>query len=93
MEKFELEKMAIEYCAQYGIADDSTHKADIINAFCVGAKIEREACAMVAENFDFNDRQEIEPPRNLPRYVATAIRKRSNDLAKPPGAALCDRSA
>jgi len=23
-------------------------------------------------------RQEIEPPRNLPRYVAAAIRKRSN---------------
>lgn len=42
------------------------------------AEIEREECAKVAETFDFNERQEIEPPRTLPRYVAAAIRERSN---------------
>jgi hypothetical protein len=39
--------------------------------------VERETCAAVAENFDFNDRQEINKPRNLPRYVAAAIRARA----------------
>lgn len=39
---------------------------------------EREACAKVAEGFDFNSRPEIEPPKTLPRYVAAEIRKRSN---------------
>jgi hypothetical protein len=52
VKKFELEKMAIEYCTQYGIADDDPRRDDIINAFCVGAKIEREACANLAELCD-----------------------------------------
>lgn len=49
MEMFALERMAVEYCAQYGISDDDPRRDDIINAFCVGAKIEREACANLAE--------------------------------------------
>ena len=39
---------------------------------------EREACAKTCEDFDFNKREEIEPPRTLPRYLARAIRMRSN---------------
>lgn len=41
-------------------------------------RTEREACAKVAEKFNFNDRAEIEPPRTMPKYVAQAIRTRSN---------------
>lgn len=37
---------------------------------------EREECAKVAEDFDFNQRPDIEPPRTLPKYVAKAIRER-----------------
>lgn len=40
--------------------------------------IEREACAKVCEDFDFNKREEIEPPRTLPRYLAAAIRTRQS---------------
>ena len=43
---------------------------------CVAA--EREACAKVCEEFDFNKREEIESPWTLPRYCAAAIRMRSN---------------
>lgn len=42
---FELEKKAIEYCTQYRITEDDPRRGDIINAFCVGARIEREASA------------------------------------------------
>lgn len=42
------------------------------------AAAEREACAKVCEEFDFNKREEIGPPRTLPKYLAAAIRKRSN---------------
>lgn len=41
-----------------------------------GASFEREECAKAAENFDFNQRAEIDQPRTLPRYVAKAIRER-----------------
>lgn len=47
---FDLEKMAVDYCAQYGISEDDQRRGDIINAFCVGAKIEREACAKLCED-------------------------------------------
>ena len=46
---------------------------------------EREACAKVCENFDFNQRHEIPPPRTLPRFCAAAIRMRSNVMCTPDG--------
>jgi len=39
---------------------------------------EREACASVCDEFDFNAREEIAAPRTLPGYLAAAIRMRSN---------------
>jgi hypothetical protein len=68
---FELEKKAIEYCTQYGITEDDMRRSDIINAFCVGADIEREECASIC------DKQAKEPecPERA-MYCADAIRER-----------------
>lgn len=58
---------------------DSVVTGRMIEAFANRvAEVEREACAKVAECFDFNERPEIGKPRTLPRYVAAAIRERSN---------------
>lgn len=78
MEMFALERMAVEYCAQYGISDDDPRRADIINAFCVGAKIEREACAKVCEA------EHVGNGYNMAlRHAADSIRKRSNVQIEP----------
>lgn len=42
---------------------------------------EREACAKVCENFDFNNVIAIESPRTLTRYCAAAIRRRNDPHA------------
>ena len=63
-----------EYCEQWfeKYRNEVTRKA-ISDLWNMATKIEREACAKVAEDFDFNQRPEIDPPRGLPRYVAQSI--------------------
>lgn len=39
---------------------------------------EREECAKACDDFDFNDRVDIDYPKTLPRYCAAKIRARSN---------------
>ena len=72
-------------------ADNWNEVGELMNSWLrANVLAEREACAKACEDFDFNKREEIEPPRTLPRYCAAAIRKRSNaELrgAKPIGEA------
>ena len=49
---FEIENKAVEYCEQYGISEDDPRRADVINAFCVGAQIERDRCVKIASDFN-----------------------------------------
>lgn len=49
---FEIEKLAVDYCRENGIDDYSPVRGQVISAFCCGAKIEREACAKFAEDFN-----------------------------------------
>lgn len=60
-------------------ADNWNEVGELMNSWLrANVLAEREACAKACEDFDFNKREEIEPPRTLPRYCAAAIRKRSN---------------
>ena len=68
---FELEKMAIRFCEQYGIAEDDPQRALTINAFCAGAQIEREACCKAIDAIDDGEAPEY-------RACQEAIRARSN---------------
>ena len=52
MANFDLEKLAIEYCAEYGIDRYDPIWGQVVSAFCAGAKIEREACAKISEEFN-----------------------------------------
>ena len=52
MANFELEKLAVEYCAEHGIDLFDPVRGQVLTAFCIGAKIEREACAKTAEDFN-----------------------------------------
>ena len=52
MTSFDLEKLAIEYCGEYGIDRYDPVWGQVVSAFCVGAKIERERCAKIAEEFN-----------------------------------------
>jgi hypothetical protein len=45
------------------------------------AMVEREACARVADGFNFNQRPDIDQPRTMARYIAAAIRKGNSDHA------------
>lgn len=52
MANFELEKLAVEYCAEHGIDLYDPVRGQVLTAFCIGAKIEREACAKTAADFN-----------------------------------------
>lgn len=73
-----------EWAEQYNLNDDDDfptrtgREIDCRAAWDAATMAEREACAKVAEAFDYNERPEIDPPRSLPRYVAQAIRMRTN---------------
>ena len=75
MANFELEKLAVEYCAEHGIDLYDPVRGQVLTAFCIGAKIEREECALVA--LEEESRHRITAER-----IAAAIRMRSN-LRKP----------
>jgi len=52
-DRFYLEKLACDYCDEYGIDLFDPIRGQIISAFCVGAKIERERCAKVCDEQQF----------------------------------------
>ena len=49
MANFEVEKLAVEYCAKHGIDLYDPVREQVLTAFCIGAKIEREACIKQAK--------------------------------------------
>ena len=49
---FDVEKLAVEYCEQYGIDEADPRRFDVITAFCVGAKVARNKCASIAYEFN-----------------------------------------
>jgi len=77
----ELAKKVAEYantcCYRSDGFEEDVLKA-VREAIDAAVTAEREACAKVCEDFDFNTREEIEPPKTLPKYCASAIRMRSN---------------
>lgn len=76
---FEIEKMAVDYCRENGIDDYSPIWGQVVSAFCCGAKIEREACAKFAE--EFNTFQHALSA--VGERIATEIRRRSNAEFRP----------
>lgn len=74
MVNFDLEKLADEYCAEHGIDLYDPVRGQVLTAFCIGAKTEREACAKIAEDFNaFPHALSVVGER-----IATKIRMRSN---------------
>ena len=55
MANFDLEKLAVEYCAEHGIDLYDPVRGQVLTAFCIGAKIEREACAKACEGLPFRN--------------------------------------
>ncbi len=86
MANFDLEKLANEYCAEYGIDRYDPIWGQVVSAFCVGAKIERERCAKVAEEFNTFPCA----LSSVGKIIADEIRMRSN--AKVSGAGNEDRT-
>lgn len=75
----DIEQEAKDLCEQCQNGASISDVMEIVGRIAEqAAAAEREACAKACEDFDFNKREEIEPPRTLPRYCAAAIRKRSN---------------
>lgn len=54
---------------------------------------EREACARACDPINYDNPSDWTEYAKTKAKCAALIRERPNDLAKPPGAALCDRSA
>jgi hypothetical protein len=47
-----IEELADEYCAEHGIDLHDPVRGQVIAAFCIGASVEREECAKIADEFN-----------------------------------------
>jgi len=74
MGNFDTEKLAAEYCAENGIDLYDLVRGQVITAFCIATKIEREACARACEELPFRNSD----TEYMQETCARTIRGRSN---------------
>jgi len=79
MGNFDTEKLAVEYCEEHGIDLYDLVRGQVITAFCIATKIEREACAKACEELPFRNSD----TEYMQENCARAIRGRSK--ARPNG--------